>query len=186
MPRIGLTPDRVAEAAAALLDSAGEDALTLSRLAAELGVKAPSLYNHIDGMDDLRRRIAMRGIGDLAEALRSAVLGRSGADALHHLAAAYRRYAQDHPGVYPLTQETRPDDEEYATLGLRAIEPVLAVLRGAGVPEEERIHAARALRSSLHGFVELERCGGFGLDVDIDASYEYLIDSASRAIRRDD
>ncbi|NIR40831.1 MAG: TetR family transcriptional regulator, partial [Actinobacteria bacterium] len=85
MPRIGLTPDRVAEAAAALIDTEGENALTLGRLADELGVKAPSLYNHVEGIGDLRRRIAMRGIADLAEALRSAVLGRSGGDALQHL-----------------------------------------------------------------------------------------------------
>jgi AcrR family transcriptional regulator len=175
MPRAGLTAEAVVASAATMLDEAPTSELSLSRIASELGVRTPSLYNHVAGLDDLRRRVAMGGIVALGEALRTAVMGKSGPDALRAVAAAYRAYAVAHPGIYPLTQEARPDDDEYAALGLRTIEPAEAALRSCGVAEDELIHRVRALRSALHGFVLLETQHGFGIDVDIDASFETLV-----------
>ena len=176
MPRAGLSPDAVVAAATALVDRNAGSELTLASVAAEFGVKTPSLYNHVAGVDDLRRRMAMAGIVELGDRLRTAVMGRSGADALRALAAAYREYAANHPGVYPLTQHARPDDAEYAALGLRSIEPVQATLRGCGIADEQLIHHVRAIRSALHGFVLLEAQHGFGLDVDVDDTFSHLVD----------
>lgn len=175
MPRAGLSPGTVVAAAAALLDAEPDAELSLTRIAAVLGVRTPSLYNHIGGLDDLRRRIAMAGIAELADVMRSAVIGRSGAPALRKLAVAYRNYAIAHPGVYPLTQEARPGDPEYAAIGLRATEPVEATLRSCGVAEDELIHRVRVLRSALHGFVLLETQQGFGLDLDIETTFQHLV-----------
>ena len=63
------------------------------------------------------------------------------------------------------------------------LEPVFAVLRGFGLEGDAAIHAARALRSAMHGFVELERVGGFGIDLDVDESYRFLIGSVAAGIR---
>ena len=52
---------------------------------------------------------------------------------------------------------------------------IVAVLRGYGLEGESAIHAVRAIRSALHGFVTLEREGGFGLPVDIDDSFDRLV-----------
>ena len=175
MPRVGLSTEAVVAAAAQQLDADPRAELSLSRLASEARVKAPSLYNHVSSLDDLRRRVALVGIEELGETLRTAVMGRSGADAITALAHAYRAYATAHPGVYPLTQEARPNDPEYAAAGLRAIEPVVATLRGCGIPEPQLIHRVRTVRSSLHGFVLLESSAGFGLDVDVDASFDDLV-----------
>ena len=60
MPRAGLTPATVVDAAIALVDRDGPDALTLAAVADRLDVRAPSLYNHVDGLDDLRSRAAAR------------------------------------------------------------------------------------------------------------------------------
>ena len=38
------------------------------------------------------------------------------------------------------------------------------------------MHATRAVRSALHGFVGLEAVGGFGLPQDVDPSYDWLVD----------
>ena len=175
MPRAGLTPDRVVEEAISVLDDSGPGALSLATLAERLGVKAPSLYNHVAGLDDLRRRIALAGIDRLADAMRTAVMGRSGHDALRRLAAAYRGFALAHPGLYPLTQEARPDDAEYAARSLAAVEPVLAILDGYGLAGDDAIHAARAVRSAIHGFVALETGSGFGLALDRNESFARLI-----------
>jgi AcrR family transcriptional regulator len=175
MARAGLTPDVVARAAADLLNREGRQALTLARVADELGVRSPSLYNHIDGLEGLEREVALGGVDQLADVCRTAVMGRSGADALRAMAHAYRDFALSQPGVYALTQVARPQDAEYEAKATRALEPVIAVLAGFGLEGDDLIHAARALRAGLHGFTLLEVQGGFGLDVDVDASFKWMV-----------
>ena len=175
MPCRGLSRAAVVETAARLADRDGYDALTLGAVAAEAGVRPPSLYNHVDGL---------AGLAELGERLRDAAVGRAGDDALHALAAGYRAYAREHPGVYGALQRApEPGDDDLAAAGARLLEPVFAVLRGFGLEGDAAIHAARALRSAMHGFVELERVGGFGIDLDVDESYRFLIGSVAAGIR---
>lgn len=175
MPRAGLSTDVVARTAADLLNREGRQALTLARVADELGVRSPSLYNHVDGVEGLERAIALTGIEQLADVCRTAVMGKSGAEALRAMAHAYRDFARNQPGVYALTQVAHPGDAEFEARSQRALEPVVAVLEGFGLTGEDLIHAARAMRASLHGFTLLEVQGGFGLTVDVDASFEWMI-----------
>jgi hypothetical protein len=67
------------------------------------------------------------------------------------------------------------DSEEFEAAGAEVVGPILAVLRGYALEGEPAIHAVRAIRSALHGFVSLEREGGFGLPIDIDDSYDILV-----------
>jgi len=182
MPRAGLTPDVVTRAAATLLDRDGPDALTLARLAEALGVKSPSLYNHVDGLDALTRRVALDGIDQLADACRAALMGRSGTDALRAFASAYRAFAVAHPGVYTVAQVARPGDAEYEAKAQRLLDPVLALLRALGLAEAELVHATRAVRSALHGFALLESGAGFGMDIDVDASFQWMLDLLVRGL----
>ena len=59
---------------------------------------------------------------------------------------------------------------------------VFAVLAGYGLGEGARVDATRTLRSALHGFLVLEDAGGFGLPVDIDRSFDALVDALDRAL----
>jgi AcrR family transcriptional regulator len=180
--RKGLTSDTIVDVAGRVVEAEGTAALTLSRIARELGVKPPSLYNHVDGLDTLRRKVAMRAIDDLAGRLGAAAMGRAGGDALRAIAAEFRAYAVAHPGLYDLTVRAEPDDEDYATASLRPLEPVLAILRGYDLDEDDAIHAVRMLRAALHGFVSLESAGGFGLDVDVDDSFAWLVEHLADAL----
>lgn len=175
-PRKGLTAETVVDAATAVVEADGSEALTLSGVARELGVKPPSLYNHVESLEMLRRDVALRATRDLGARLASAAMGRSGRDALNAVADAFRSYVTDHPGLYTLTAEARPDDEQYAAAALQPVEPVLAILHSFDLDEDQGIHAARMLRSAIHGFVSLEAIGGFGLDVDVEASFWWMID----------
>jgi AcrR family transcriptional regulator len=173
---MGLDPDRVADAAAAIADTEGLGAVTLARVAAQLGVRPPSLYNHVDGRDGLLRQIALAALRELTAALRTAAIGRSGADALVATARAYRAYAREHPGRYAATVAAPPGpDEEYQEVAGEAVEVMLAMLRGWQLEGDEAVHAVRGIRSAVHGFVTLESAGGFALPVDLDESFERLI-----------
>ena len=176
MPRMGLDAERVVDAAAGIADAEGLEAVTLARVAGELGVRAPSLYNHVDGRDDVLRAIAVRGVRELTSALREAAVGRSSADALTAAARAYRAYARAHPGRYAATvaAPTR-GDEEHRAAASEAVDVMLAVMRAWDLEGDDAIHAVRAFRSAVHGFVAIEAADGFGMAVDVDASFDRLV-----------
>lgn len=174
--RRGLDRAAVVRAAAEMLDASPGHEPTLAALAARLGVRSPSLYNHIDGQDDLRHELALLGVRELGGRLGRAAIGRSGADALRAIAHAYRAFARQRPGLYLATVRA-PEPGDAALIA--ASDEVLEILRLALAPfdlsPDERIHAMRGLRSLAHGFVSLELAGGFGLPQDLDASYERLV-----------
>lgn len=183
MPRAGLSAEAVTGAAAELADAEGLEAVTLAALAARLGVRPPSLYAHVGGLEDVRARVATRGAEQLAERLQAAVAGRAETAALRALAAAYREYAREHPGAYAALQRVPGRDARAAAAAERTVGVVLAVLDGYGLQGEEALHATRAIRSALHGFVLLEAQEGFGLALDVDESFAVLVEMLDRGLR---
>jgi AcrR family transcriptional regulator len=184
MPRAGLDSETVVAAAARLADAEGFDALTLARLASLLGVRAPSLYAHVDSLDDLRRRLGARGARELGAALGEAAVGRAGIDALRAIAHAYRRYAREHPGSYAAAQRARllRDDPQAAAAVAQVTDVALQVLNRHGITGEDAVHATRIVRVALHGFVTLEAGEGFGLELSLDETFERLIVGLDRAL----
>jgi AcrR family transcriptional regulator len=177
VPRAGLDAETVVAAAAELADAEGLPALTLARLAARLGVRSPSLYAHVGGLGDLRTRLAVRGARELTAALQAAAAGRARSDALHAVADAYRGYAHAHPGVYAAMQRApRHDEPETAAAAAALIGVLVAVLRGYELHDEDAIHGVRIVRAALHGFVSLEREGGFAMPIDLEESYRRLVE----------
>jgi AcrR family transcriptional regulator len=183
VPRAGLTPARVVDEAADLVDVVGLDGLTLTAVAERLGVAVPSLYKHVGGLDDLRRRLASRSVRELGDALDAAVGDLTGSDALHALADAYRSWALTHPGRYAITQRAPdPADTDHTAAAEAVLDTLVGVLDGYGIVGEDAIHAIRAVRSAIHGFVALEARGGFGLPQDVDRSFALLVDALDRAL----
>jgi len=176
VPRAGLTPELVVARGAELADEVGLDKLTLAMVAQAFGVAQPSLYKHVRGLDALLQRISALATAELTDALAEAAAGRAGGDAVRATADAYRAYAKARPGRYAATQRVPdPDDPAHVAAGERAVGTIAAVLRGYGLDGDDAIDATRALRSALHGFVMLERAGGFGLPQSVDRSFAQLV-----------
>lgn len=183
-PRPGLTPERIVDVAADLVDRDGYAQLGLGKVAAELGVRTPSLYNHLDGLDDLRRRLTVRALTVLGADLQRAAVGLSAEDAVRAIAVAYRGFAREHPGLYATTVPSIEDaDAEVQRIGAEVMDTVLNALAGFGLGDASAIHAARSLRGAVHGFVSLELAGGFGIPVDVDASFTWLTELLADGIR---
>ena len=186
MPRAGLSPAVVVAAAAGLADEVGYDGLTLAALASRLGVAVPSLYKHVDGLDALRRDVAILALGELGDALDGALAGVPGRDpslVLTALADAYRAYATAHPGRYAATQRAAPrGDAEHAAASDAVVVTVFGILAERGLEGDDAIDAARALRAALHGFAALEAGGGFGLPRDVDRSFARLVEWLDRGL----
>ncbi|WP_314193542.1 WHG domain-containing protein [Actinomyces oris] len=187
MPRAGLSAERVVERAAQIVDEHGLEELSLSRLAADLGVAPPSLYKHVSGMSDLVRGVSVRAVDELADRLAASVMGLAGPDALRALADAYRGFARAHPGLYPMTQvPVEASDRSLSPLrssaAQRTVAIVTAALGGYRIPEDRIIDAVRMTRASLHGFVDIEVHGGFAMNAPIDVSFATLVDSLDAAL----
>jgi AcrR family transcriptional regulator len=181
--RAGVTPERVESVAAAVVDEDGWDTLTLAAVAGRLGVSVPSLYKHVDGIAGVRRALTLRAVTELGRRLVDAAVGRAGRDALGPIAHTYRGFACEHPGLYAATiVAPAPGDDEHHAASDRVLMPVLAMIDGYGVPGDQAIDAARALRATLHGFVSLELAGGFGLPVDVDTSFDRTVAGLDRAL----
>ncbi len=177
MPRAGLTEDRVIGEAEVLADEVGLSQVTLVALAARLGVRQPSLYKHVDGMPALLRGISVRAKVELGDVLGRAAVGRAGVQAIHAMSSAYRRWGLEHPGRYEAAQwAPEPGDLAGEAASLAVVQICTDVLAAYGLHGDDAIDAVRALRSTLHGFVTLESAGGFGLPVDVDRSFERLVD----------
>jgi len=180
VPRAGLSRAAVVETAGALADEGGLENLSLADLAGRLGIRKPSLYNHVAGIGNLRRELALAGLRELARSLSRAAVGRAGDEGLFALAEAYRAFVKQRPGIYEATVRSYrlydPDDPELGAAESEALEPVFAVLASCGTAGgEEAIHAARGLRSVAHGFATLEEAGGFGIFLDPDESFRRLV-----------
>jgi AcrR family transcriptional regulator len=176
--KAGITLDDVAEAAASIADREGLEATTLTAVAVELGIKTPSLYNHVSGLAGLRRLLAMHGSHLLYDVFEETIGDRVGVDALRSIAKADREFAVDHPGLYASFLPAPKPDEDPELYEAMA-EPVFLVahvLLDMGIPPSEAIHLIRALRALLHGFLDLEAKDGFGMPVDIDASFDASVE----------
>jgi AcrR family transcriptional regulator len=166
--------------AARISDASGFERLTLAAVAQRFGVAVPSLYKHVDGLDALRREVALRGVRELGDALAAAADGGGLAEVAH----AYRDFSLAHPGRYAATlRAPDPDDAEAGAQIQAVLDTVLVVLSGFGLTGADAIDAARALRAALHGFVQLEAGGGFGLPQDVDRSFNRLVEILDTALR---
>ena len=184
---VGIDRAQVVAVAAELADAHGLDQLTLAQVAARLGVRLPSLYNHVDGLPGLRRELTLLRVRQLLDRVSRATIGKSGDMAVLALAQAYRSYVLEHPGVYMTTMRApEPDELELQQLAQRLIEVIQAVLEPYGLDDEAVIHAIRGLRSIVHGFTTLEMVGGFRMALDRDESFTWLLQTYLAGLRRQD
>jgi AcrR family transcriptional regulator len=166
----------VVEAAARHVNTYGFAALTLAPIAAELGIKIPSLYNHVDGLDALQAALAGFGAQALFLRCQDAAIGRGGADALLAIAEAYRSFIILNPGIYAATlhPQSQPNPEL-----VQANQSLMELLERILIPFElsgaDRTHVLRGLRSIVHGFATLEESGAFGLPIDMNVSFHTIV-----------
>ena len=174
MPRAGLSPDAVVDAALDILDERGVEGLTLKAIADATGVAAPSLYKHVHGLPELRRLLTIRILNMAADRMGAAVMGRAGHDALEVYLTEYRRLASDYPHRSALLERSSYDDPTFVAATERLVNVAYAVVRGFGLEGDDLVHAVRTVRAAVTGFVSLEQGHGFRVPTDIDASFAYL------------
>jgi len=162
MPGTARSSARRAQLVAAarhLLETEGVEAVTIRRLGAALGIRGPSLYKHVPGKAAIEAAVAIEGLSELADAVRS--VPATFAD----VSRAYRAWAVAHPHLYrllnsyPLDRSRVPPELED-----RAAEPLIVATGGD-------VDLARAAWATINGLIELELVGRFPPGTDVDAVY---------------
>lgn len=150
-----LSRRRILEAALELVDREGAAALSMRRLASELGAGTMSLYNHVPGRDGV-----LDGLSEVMVA-RIGVPSDTGdwEESLGRLMRGIRAVARAHPDAFLLVG-MRPLNTRQA---LPPIEAVLRAMRAAGFDRETASYAYRLAVAYARGFA-LAEIGGFTLD----------------------
>ncbi|MFF0390270.1 TetR/AcrR family transcriptional regulator [Kitasatospora sp. NPDC004615] len=184
MARAGLSAEVLTRAGAELADEVGFEQVTVTELARRFDVKVASLYSHVKSSQDLKVRIALLALTELADRAADAVAGRAGRDALAAFAEAYRGYAVEHPGRYQATRLRLDPETAASSAAPRHAQLTRAILRGYHLPEPDQTHAVRLLGGAFHGYIELEAAGGFAhTPVDPQASWDWIVDSLDTLLR---
>ena len=145
-PDLTARRDRVLDDARRIAEAEGWDAVTIRRLATELGVTQPVLYTAFGKRQDIVDAVALRGFAELAAAL-------DGGDP----AAVYLGFARAHPATYE-AMFLMPSGLRFAAADVPAPmrEAFTALGRALGVADDARTEIGWSL---LHGVASLDRAG---------------------------
>ncbi|MEU2112956.1 TetR/AcrR family transcriptional regulator C-terminal domain-containing protein [Streptomyces sp. NPDC019507] len=160
-----LSRDRIVGAASALVDAEGLDAVSTRRLAAELGVSGPSLYNHFRNKDEILDAVADAVSAKVDLSMFDASDPRDWRTALHDWAVSYRAALTEHPNVVPVLARgpgRRP-------AGLKVADAVFGAMVRAGWPPVRATHIGALMRYFITGSALGSFAGGF---VDDETAYD--------------
>lgn len=173
----------VIDRAAVIADAEGIDAVTLSRIAHDAGVKQPALYRHVTGIEELWMLLSLRARDILVSQLNEAIANTEREKSVLAAAHAWRTFVQQHPGLYSATDRVPSVGDADVELSLtRVVAALTAALDGYALTNAQRAHCARSLRSALHGFCVLEKDMGHPEPFAIDNSLVQMVKLFCRGI----
>lgn len=158
----GLTKDLILAETVACMESTGQPVVSLHEVARRLGVKTPSLYNHIKNTKELRYEIFQYAIGQFVANQRAATANKRKDEAVRAFAEAYHTFATENKGLYRLIMSIPSEEDERAKeVAIPLLETVVEILTDYGLTEESVAHWQRVFRAILHGFISEEDLGYF-------------------------
>ncbi|MEU6842091.1 TetR/AcrR family transcriptional regulator [Streptomyces sp. NPDC046716] len=160
-----LSRDRIVDAARALVDAEGLAAVSTRRLAAELGVSGPSLYNHFRTKDQILEAVADSVSAQVDLSMFGPDDARDWRTALHDWAVSYRAALREHPNIVPVLAQgpgRRP-------AGLRLADAVFGAMVDAGWPPAQATSIGALMRYFVMGSALGSFAGGF---VDDETAYD--------------
>lgn len=184
-PGTSLTREDVVATALDILRSEGEGGLGLHRIARELHIKPPSLYNHIDSQLDLERACAGHGWKLIARAMhRAADAEPDPRKRLMAIARGCREFVRQNQALYRVMSAASVD-YDHPDIGPNladAVNTLRQALEPLGITGDDAIHAVRMLRAMVHGFATLEIGGQFGMPQSVHESFDWMLDRMVQAL----
>lgn len=152
-----VTKSVVIDTAAQLADEKGLRSLSLKNIAGKLNIKTPSLYNHIENLDNLLLEVAHKGMRTMNARMERAAIGKSGNVAIKAVGTEYLNYILEHPGIYETIQwATWNGSSETAEIFENYNDLLITLIRSCHLPEESVYEVLGILTGILHGYTTLQ------------------------------
>lgn len=174
--------DEIVAAGQEIVEAGGLDSLTMQKVAAAVGVKAPSLYKHVTNRGELIRLIVEAVLDDLGRALEASVTGEDAKEDLVSLAGAFRRFAHNHPETYRTAFAPMPEEWSPEPSAFRAAADAVLRTSASLAGEEHALEAARLVTAWAHGFMTMELSGAFRIGGDLERAFEFGIEHLADAL----
>lgn len=176
MTRAGIDKTAIIKNAAQLVNQAGMEQITMKMLADKLGIKPPSLYNHIKGLEDLKKQLMIFGWTQAKEKLLLSLAGVSGYDAIKAMCYAFYDYATENTGLFEvMLWYNKFQNEEAAEATAELLAVIFKVTRSLDIPDNYCFHLIRTFRGFLEGFFLLVNNGSFGHPLPVTDSFEISV-----------
>lgn len=178
MHKKGLTSEEITRAASEMIAEVGYANFSLRDLAARLGVRPSSLYNHVNGIGEINMAVAVDASLQMDRRLAEATRDLPLEEAFLKGLAEYRAFAAENPEIYKalFALPEQKGNEDFLHRPARfAVRRFREIAEQFELEESDMVHFMRCLRSTLHGFVTLTS-GGFLLrgGVPRDESFQFL------------
>lgn len=174
----------VIEAAEVLVDAHGWTELTMTALAGSLDVRVPTLYSHVDNLDDLLTEIQIRAHAAMANGFQAAAAGRSGADGFRRTAVVQRDFARHHPGLYDLAMAAPRDIDAVLRAAAPSRATLAALVESFGITEPSWDLIMNVV-ATVHGVIALDRTGLFAGAADVDVAYDRAVETVIAMLERE-
>ncbi|MBW4473898.1 MAG: TetR/AcrR family transcriptional regulator [Stenomitos rutilans HA7619-LM2] len=181
-----LTQRDIIAAAIACVETDGEAALGVNRVARELGITPPSIYKHVESGAVLRRLVALELWRRFLALCCQSIEGISDAAALlKTVAHTARNFARSQPALYNVmtAMPLHPTDPECVPIVQSILTFYRRVLQPYSFTQQETIHAMRMLNAAFYGFVATEQAGLLTLEPSTEESYDVMINALIKAIQ---
>ena len=140
-----VTKAEVIKTASDMADRNGLHNVSLKAIAENLGIRTPSLYNHIGSLDELLREIAHSGMRTMNEKMIRAV------------AVEYLNYMIEHPGVYEIIQwASWNGTEETAIIFNDYLSLLKTLICSCGFNPDKTTEILSMVTGMLHGYTTLQ------------------------------
>jgi AcrR family transcriptional regulator len=161
------------ETAARLLATEGPEALTLRRLADEVGTSTMAVYTHFGGMPELRRALRREGFARLADFLDGVARTRDPVADLIALGYAYFQNAVTNPHLYRAMFMEHGVEPADVVIGVETFETLVGAVQRCIETARVRLTDAVAVATHLwaltHGIAMLHLAGFLSVDQALDS-----------------
>lgn len=152
-----VTKSIVIDTAAQMADEKGLRSLSLKNIAGRLNIKTPSLYNHIENLDNLLLEVAHKGMRTMNARMERAAIGKSGDIAIKAVGTEYLNFILEHPGIYETIQwATWNGSSETAKIFNSYNDLLITLIRSCQLPEGAVYEVLSILTGILHGYTTLQ------------------------------
>ncbi|HFD6749710.1 TPA: TetR/AcrR family transcriptional regulator [Enterococcus faecium] len=157
-----VTKSAAIEVTSNLADEIGLNNVSLKKIAEKLNIQTPSLYNHIDSLDDLLREVGHKGMLDMNDRMMKVAVGTYGDSAIKTVAIEYLNFMIEHPGVYEIIQWTSWNgNDKTAEIFSNYTSLLTTLILSCNFNKKDTENILNLLTGTIHGYTTLQLRNAF-------------------------